>query len=247
MIILQQIKIRWLHASSRRIVLFRMYRVIITSFFLVTVLTSCSQDSAKSIEKGESSLRLGDYTMAIKFFEDVLNNDPENFRARLGMGKALIQKASAQNGDSLIWSNALIHIEAARTLNPQSDIEPLLSDTWMVHARKKLQIHDTIGALNALSRTIDYNPKSIEALNLAGIIYYRIGDPGKAAILFERALAIDSLKSFTHFNIGMLCWSQNDFACAHKAWFKALTLAPEDKDIIYWYSVAEKKSQETAK
>jgi len=247
MIILQQIKIRLSHASVRRIIFFKMVNVIIILFLIAAVLSSCSQDSIKIIEKGESSLRLGDYTMAIKFFQEVLNNDPENFRARLGMGKALIQKASAQNGDSLIWSNALIHIEAARTLNPQSDIEPILSETWMVHARKKLEIHDTIGALNALSRTIDYNPRSIEALNLAGIIYYRIGDPGKASILFERALAIDSLKSFTHFNIGMLCWSQSDFACAHKAWFKALTLAPEDKDIIYWYSVAEKKFQEAAK
>ncbi len=208
---------------------------------VIFTIISCSSDSSRSIEKGESSLRLGDYSMAIKFFDQVLNDDPENFSARLGMGKALIQKASAQNCDSLIWSNAITHIEAARTLNPQSNIEPLLSDAWMVHARKKLEVRDTIGALNSLSRSIDYNHKSIEALNLAGIIYYRIGDPSKSSILFKRALSIDTLKPFTHFNIGMLCWSQNDFACAHDAWFKALTLAPEDKDIVYWYSIAEKK------
>jgi tetratricopeptide (TPR) repeat protein len=247
MIVLQQMKIRLSQAFKAKRFFFRVIIVITISFLIVTVLESCSPDSMKSIEKGESSLRLGDYTMAIRFFEQVLNNDPENFRARLGMGKALIQKASAQNGDSLLWSSALINIEAARTLNPQSDIEPILSEAWMVHARKKLEVHDTLGALNALSRAIDYNPKSIEALNLAGIIYFKIGDPGKAGILFERALAIDSSKSFTHFNIGMLCWSQSDFACAHKAWFKALTLAPQDKDIIYWYSVAEKKFQEAAK
>ena len=234
-----QTKFRCLYALVQR---GQIVSYTIAVIVIITII-SCSSDSSRSIEKGESSLRLGDYLMAIKFFDRVLNDNPENFHARLGMGKALIQMASAQNGDSLIWSNAITHIEAARTLNPQSDIEPLLSDAWMIHARKKLEARDTIGALNSLSRSIDYNPKSIEALNLAGIIYYRIGDLNKSGILFERALSIDTLKPFTHFNIGMLCWSQNDFVCAHSAWFKALSLAPEDKDIVYWYSIAEKKSK----
>ena len=105
--------------------------------------------------------------------------------------------------------------------------------------------YDTINALGSLSRAIDLNPRSIEALNLAGIIYFRMGESEKARILFNRALAADTSQPFTHFNIGMVRWASHDVRGAHNAWFRALQLAPQDKDIIYWYSMAEKRLQET--
>ena len=205
---------------------------------------SCTSDT-RNIEKGEASLRLGDYGMAIRFFEEVLHRNPENFNARLGMGKAFLQQASQQPDDSALWANALTHLEAARTLHPESAIvDQLLSEAWIVNARRLLDAKDTVSALGALSRAIDLHPKSNEALNLAGIIYFRMGDVNKARLLFDRALSADTTRSFTWFNIGMLCWAVKDVHCARNAWFKALELAPEDKDIVYWFSVAEKKMQE---
>lgn len=215
-------------------------KILVNAFFFTLINANCLWDHKTSIEKGESSLRLGDYSMAINFFKDVLSKDPENFPARLGMGKALIQMAAAQNADSPVWQEAIIHLEAARTLNPASSIEPLLSEAWVIQARKKLEKTDTIAALHALSRSIDYNTGSIDALNLAGIIYFRIGEPVKSRVLFDRALSVDTLQAFTHFNMGMLRWSQGDFSGAHRAWLRALRLAPDDKDVVYWYSVADK-------
>ncbi|MBN1601323.1 MAG: tetratricopeptide repeat protein [Chitinispirillaceae bacterium] len=221
-----------------------MLKVLTVVSIIIFLSVSCFWDSQRSIEKGESSLRLGDYSMAITFFREVLIADPENYRARLGMGKALIQMSSAHHSDTLLWYDAITHLEAARTIHPESEIEPLLSDAWTVQARIKLGKNDTIGALSALSRAIDYNPRSLESLNLAGIIYYRIGEPSKSRVLFERALMVDTLKAFTHFNMGMLYWAQNDIEGAHRSWLKAITLAPDDKDIVYWYSVAEQKIKE---
>ncbi len=211
-----------------------------------SILISCSTVN-RDIEKGEASLRLGDYAMAIRFFEGVLNRNPENFEARLGMGKSLIQQAVAQGGDSLIWSRALTHLEAARSIRPNSKVEPLLSDTWLIHARQGLETHDTLGALKSLGRAIDLNPKAVEALNLAGIIYYRMGDSEKATILFRSALAADSLRPFTYFNLGMVQWAKMNYVMAHQFWFKALQLAPEDKDILYWFASAQKKVEELGK
>jgi tetratricopeptide (TPR) repeat protein len=208
---------------------------------MMSVNMSCSTSVNRNIEKGEASLRLGDYTMAIHFFDDVLNRDPENFSARIGMGKALIQQASAKNNDSSTWNRALTHLEAARSLRPQCNVEPLLSDAWIVHARMLLDKKDTISALNSLARAIDLAPSAVEALNLAGIIYFRIGEPDKALTLFSRALAADTSKSFTYFNIGMVKWFQCDYEGARRLWFRAVKLAPQDKDIVYWYSVADKK------
>lgn len=213
--------------------------------FCVLLQFSCTSEQ-RTIEKGDASLRLGDYTMAIRFFEEVLNRDPENFDARLGMGKAFIQQASAKNSDSLTWRKALTHLEAARSIRPENNVELLLSEAWVVHARKLLENRDTLEALNALSRAIDYNTRTVEALNLAGIIYFRLGEPDKAQILFERSLLADTTRSYAYFNLGMVRWSLGDIEGARHAWFKAVQLAPQDKDIVYWFSMADKKQRRAA-
>lgn len=218
-------------------------RVVVIITCSLGVLT-CSSDSHR-IKKGEASLRLGDHAMAIGFFDEVLHHNPENFDARLGMGKALIQQASCNSNDSVLWADALTHLEAARSLRPQNDIDPLLSESWIINARRLIDNKDTINALGSLSRAIDLHPGSVEALNLAGIIYFRRNDVDKAHILFNRALAADSTRSYTWFNIGMLQWAVKEVRGAHAAWFKALEISPQDKDILYWYSVAEKTLQET--
>lgn len=219
-----------------------LYKCVFLSLITLLIFSqlSCTSNS-REIEKGEASLRLGDFTMAKRFFEGVLQTDPENYRARVGMGKSLIQEASSRGGDSLLWSRALTHLEAARSLRPEAKIEPLISDAWLVQARFVLDRRDTLNALKALSRAIDLNPKAVEALNLAGIIYFRMGEPQKANTLFEHALVTDTLNPYTYFNMGMVNWAASDFRDAHKFWFKALSLAPEDKDILYWYAIAQKK------
>jgi len=223
---------------------FSKHSAITRFLFLAAAVCSCfsifCSSNTTSVEKGNVSLRLGDYAMAQRFFEKVLTENPDNYDARLGMGKALIQQAAAQQNDSIAWSKAIIHLEAARTLRPQNDIELLLSDAWTVHARQCLKSHDTITALLSLSKAIDYNPKSVDALNTAGILYFRAGETDKSGLLFKRALAIDTTRPYTYFNIGMVYWSLGNTADANNAWFKAVQLAPDDKDIVYWYALSEK-------
>ncbi|NLD94138.1 MAG: tetratricopeptide repeat protein [Fibrobacter sp.] len=216
---------------------------VLILFMVALVIQSCSSNNA-AIQKGETSLRLGDYTMAIGFFEEVLHRNPDNYDARVGLGKSLIQQAAKQHDDTLLWSKALINLEAARTIRPQSDIEPLLSDAWMARARIDLDNKDTIAALTALSRTLELTPGSTAALNAAGIIYFKMGDSDKALQLLNRAALIDTTDAFTFFNAGMVKWSLGDYDGAHKAWFKAVALAPQDKDIVFWFMTAEKKMTE---
>ncbi len=216
---------------------------VLMLFMVALVVQSCSSNNA-TIQKGETSLRLGDYTMATGFFEEVLHRSPDNYDARVGLGKSLIQQAVKQHDDTLLWSKALINLEAARTLRPQSDIEPLLSDAWMARARINLDNKDTLAALTALSRTLELTPGSTAALNAAGIIYFKMGDSDKALQLLNRAALIDTTDAFTFFNAGMVKWSLGDYDGAHKAWFKAVALAPQDKDIVFWFMTAEKKMTE---
>ena len=217
-------------------------------FYLAPILTlliiACSRNN---IEKGTTCLRLGDYPGAISFFGDELKRQPDSYEARLGLGKALLQQSADANGDTAVWKQGLMHIEAARTLSPPDDaaeIRKLLSEAWGHHARTLLSVGDTLGSLSALSRTIEYNPTSAEPLNLAGIIYFRLGDERKAIALFEKAAQIDKKNPSPHFNLGMIYWQNNRVIEAHAHWLMALKLSPKDEDLLYWFALAEKKMRD---
>jgi tetratricopeptide (TPR) repeat protein len=201
----------------------------------------CSRDA---IDKGYACLQLGDYAMAIEFFDRELHKNPRDFDARLGMGKALLQKAASEPADTGAWGRALTHLEAARTLDPHQRLTPLLSEAWLYRARSLFQGHDTLEGLSALSRAIEYDPKRLEAINLAGIIYSRIGAIKKSQALFSRAVAIDSSHPTSHFNLGMAYWQRQRYDSAHVHWMAALRLDPDDEDALYWFAVSEQVLRE---
>lgn len=196
------------------------------------------------VDKGYTSLRLGDYPMAIAFFARALEEDPEGYPARLGLGQALLQKAAAES-DSAAFAYGLAQLEACRTLRPDADLSALLSDAWLDRARQLARGRDTLGALEALSRAIERHPDNPAPLNLAGILYGKRGDVGKAEALFRRAIRGDSADASAHFNLGMLRWQAGDAREAHAHWMKALHALPHDEDVVYWFALAEKKLRES--
>lgn len=212
--------------------------LIIIFIICLLYLLGCSDNN---IDKGNASLKLGDYTMAIEFYEAELKKDPQNYEARLGIGKAHIQKAVDMKNDTASWKRALTHLEAARTLQPDKDISPFLCEAWSVLGRIMLNLGDTVEALSSLARAIEYSPKNVEPLNLAGIIYFRLGEDEKAEVLFKKAIDINKNHASAYFNLGMIFWVRDQTEGAHKYWLEALKLAPEDDDILYWFAMAEKR------
>ncbi|MBN1600201.1 MAG: tetratricopeptide repeat protein [Chitinispirillaceae bacterium] len=192
------------------------------------------------IEKGAISLNVGDYNRAIRFYDRALNRDPANGIAHLGLGKALFQKAKAQQSDTVSLQQAIVHIEAARTLGVTGEVNGLLSSVLTENARIHLNKEDTVGALESLTRAIEYDQSSSGALNLTGIIYFRTGRAEKAAVLFDYAIRIDTNDVSPLFNRGMVAWNQNQMEIAHEFWFKALCKSPQDEEILYWFARAEK-------
>ena len=121
-----------------------------------------------------------------------------------------------------------MHLEAAYTLKPDGAIKPLLCDVWMETAKKRLARGDTVAALGALTRAIERDARNPEPVNLAGIIYFRLGEAERAQKLFEKAGALDSLHSESFFNLGMVHWSGGSYEEARLYWLKALQLSPDD-------------------
>jgi tetratricopeptide (TPR) repeat protein len=204
----------------------------------ILLLAACTRID---IDKAETCLKLGDYPMAVRIFGEVLERDPQSYGARLGMGKALLQQAIDRAGDTVSWREACMHLEAARTLRPSAGLNGLLSQVWSQRAHILLAGADTIAALEALTRSIEYDPRRAEPLNAAGIIYFRLGEPEKARALFTQAAAADSLNPAVLFNLGMVAWHSGDIEKAHSCWLSGLTLSPEDQTMLYWFARAEKQ------
>lgn len=216
-------------------------------FFLLCAGLLLSGCKSRDIEKGEVCLKLGDYPLAIAFFSDVVRRHPDSYEARLGLGKALLQQGCANASDTGAWKSAIIQLEAAATLSPQDNVRPLLSEAYLKRAHILLAGNDSIAALDALSRAIESDTRAIEPINLAGIIYFRMGETDKAEALFVKAIGLDSANAAVRFNLGMVYWHAGRYDDAHGQWYAALAASPKDKDILYWCALAEKKKRETAR
>ncbi|MBN1129239.1 MAG: tetratricopeptide repeat protein [Chitinispirillaceae bacterium] len=218
-------------------------KILVLTAVLLAAAVTCSQSP---LEKGAVCLRLGDCEGAVRFFGKALADDPGSYGARLGMGKALLQRAAGNTGDTLSWRDACMHLEAARTLSAGEALNPLLSQAWSERARQLLDKKDTIAALEALTRAIGYAPRSAGPLNAAGIIYFRKGELEKSRTLFARALSLDSANAPVLFNLGMAAWSSGAFEEARDFWLRCLKLAPSDETALYWFARAEKKKRDAS-
>jgi tetratricopeptide (TPR) repeat protein len=215
--------------------------VIAVSLTIMITGQGCLRDA---IERGTICLHLGDYATAIELFTNEIRRHPDRAQARAGLGQALLQRA-ADLGDTADWKRALIQLDAAATLEPGPHNKTIAASAWMQRARQLLAMGDTLGGLDACSRSREYDPAAVDPLNLAGIVYFRQGDAPKAAILFRQAVALDSTNAVARFNLGMVDWSDGAWREAHANWFAALRADPDDPDIIYWFAAAEKKLRES--
>jgi tetratricopeptide (TPR) repeat protein len=215
--------------------------VFATASFLVATIAGCGNSN---LDKGNICLRLGDYPAAISFYSEEVKDHPDSYLGRLGLGKALLQKAC--DDDTSAWKSALVQLEAARTLSPAADLGSLLAEVYLQHAHQLLDAKDTVAALDALSRSMELDKTAIEPLNLAGIIYYRIGEIDKSEVLFSKAVGLDSTNASARFNLGMTYWQSGRTRQAHAQWLAALAASPRDKDMLYWFALAEKKLRETS-
>jgi tetratricopeptide (TPR) repeat protein len=223
----------------------RMFIPIVKLLFYAVSIMALTGCSDSNVEKGAACLQLGDYEMAQVFFNKTLMRNPRDYDARVGMGKALLQRAVDNTNDTLSWREACLHLDAARTLRPSAYLNGLLSQAWFERSRVQLDFRDTLGALTSLTHAIEYDPGRAEPLNAAGIIYFHMGEAEKALAILSRAAALDSGNVTVLFNLGMIRWHSGDINGAHGLWLRALKRSPKDETVLYWFALAEKKLRES--
>lgn len=206
---------------------------------LSTLLFKCGENSVK---RGYESLSLGDYDMSIEFFNNELRCNPRNFEARIGMGKALLQKSYANNQDTIYWHKALIQLQAARSIEANKYLDSLLKDAWIIYSRKKLAAKDTMAALTSLTFALDHDPNNTEALNLSGILFGTLGFIEKAESLFTAAGQNNTNKDVL-FNLGMLRFYRKQYSEAAHIWKSMSDIDSSDLELKHWIRIAEQSNK----
>ena len=194
------------------------------------------------LEKGAINLELGDYMRARRYFEEAVDGYPTSAPARRGLGKALLQQFSANPHDTSLIPVCLTQLEAARTLEPDGEVEKLLGIVWFRRANGLLAVYDTLAALQALSRSTSLDPLATGPVNLAGILYYHRGETDKALNLFRKVTSIDSMSASGYFNTGMVYWTDGNFTAAYDCFFRAAQRSPEDREILLWAARAKQSA-----
>jgi tetratricopeptide (TPR) repeat protein len=205
---------------------------------LIVSLAGCARDP---VRRGMDCLELGDYEMAREFFDAELRTNPRHFEARVGMGKSYLQQAWAESPDSTALRKALVHLEAARSIEARPFLEPLLAEVWLVYGRMKVSRGDTLGALTALTFALDHDPDKSDALNLAGALFASFGHLERAESLFTHAAGGDSLYTESLFNLGMLQWHREHYGEAAAYWQRCISRDPDDTRAALWLERARRR------
>ncbi|MBD3314275.1 MAG: tetratricopeptide repeat protein [Chitinivibrionales bacterium] len=213
-------------------------RALLALVATLFVFVGCTRDS---VQRGMDCIELGDYEMARQFFEEELRENPRNFEARVGMGKSFLQEAWAESPDSTALRKALVHLEAARSIESRPFLKQLLAEVWSLYGSMKATQGDTLGALTALSFSLDHAPDGTDALNLAGALYASFGHAARAESLFTRAARGDSLNTKSLFNLGMLQWHRKHYAEAAKYWRRITNLDSTDVQATLWLQRAQER------
>jgi tetratricopeptide (TPR) repeat protein len=215
----------------------RRYRIF--AILGAVLLISCGENSVK---RGYQSLQLGDYDMAIGFFNEQLHRNPRDFQARVGMGKALLQKSYANGQDTVLWRQALVQLQAARSIGNHDFLNFLLKDAWITYGRKKLSAADTLSALIALTFALDYDPSNSEALNLSAVLFSSFGLTQKAESLLTVASYYHKTDKDILFNLGILSFHRKEYSEALRIWKSEALFDSSDAELRQWIELAEKKN-----
>jgi len=204
-------------------------RVVVLGLFVL--LAGCTDPR----DKADAALLAGDGERAVRFYAQVLDDDPTDSVARRSLGEAqlLVARARSEDGEDKPsdWSNAVRELERSSS---DSSCRALLEEARFGAARALLRSGDTDRAVRKLEAVLVAQPKSTRSRNLLAIVVDRRGDPERAAELFLQNTVIDSTEVDAYFNLALVEWNLGRKLVAIDHIVKASRLAPKDPEIIWW-------------
>jgi len=155
--------------------------------------------------------RKRDFENAQTHFSKVLDADPFNARARIGLGKSLCDQGR--------YLECIDEYE--KVVNPGS-LKNLLKD----NLRLSLQI--VIGKYKA---RLEKEPNNADLFYSLGIIYAKLGETPKAVVQYNSAIALNPEHKNALFNLGLIMIAQDNLPAAREFLKRALEIESPDQEI----------------
>ena len=141
---------------------------------------------ANYLENGFKYLQKQQYPEAIEEFLKVIEAEPNNFTARLNVGKAYIEIGHLDGPNLYSSRRASHHLKKALELQPNN-----FDANWNA-GRAAFDVKDFNNALAHLRKSVKLNPSHFKASEMIGDIYLNLGRFEEAIKQFEKTLTIPS-------------------------------------------------------
>jgi len=226
--------------------------LIVLAIFIATSLCSgeereLSSDNPRAVSFYEDGLRLVDeekFDPAIEKFRQAIRLDPRFLRAHfryidvsraVGRGEEIIEeyrKKAELNpqsaADLYLYGRTLEDLDLKRRqYRAALQADPKfywaqygIGGTYLVQRR-----YDE--AIVALNKTLEMNPKMVEAIQLIGTVYLEKGMLIQARERLEEAAAIDNTNHMIYLSLGQVYSQLNQFETAEKFFRRAAVLSPK--------------------
>lgn len=200
---------------------------------LVLLFFSCKskKESAEFFKRGNYHFKINEPEKAIYFFNEAINKYPEYADAYNNRGlvylkinkspKAIDDFEKAIKIDSKFFEAkfnlAKIYSEIGKTKEADKLYEEITSnylkssDFYNFYGQNLVRINQINKSLYSLNKSLQLNPKNIEAITNMGYVYYLQNENEKAKIQFEKALKINPKFPFALNNLAVLLGKNRDF------------------------------------
>jgi tetratricopeptide (TPR) repeat protein len=132
----------------------------------------------------------------------------------------------------LCASGVRLFASAQRSPGPDSKTSPEAKERFE-EARRLLQGGDPDNALASVRQGLKVAPKSVEGLNLLGIVYQEKRDYTQAVAAFAEALKVEPRSVETHNNLGNAYYAEQKLDLAEREFQRTLGYEPANRDANY--------------
>jgi tetratricopeptide (TPR) repeat protein len=168
----------------------------------------------EQLDVADGYISSGDYSSAIKSYNEIIALAPENDEAWLMLGSLY--------GESGNTDKAIEHIEKALTINPDN------GNAHLVLGQIKNALGDNVAAAKAFDRALQCNSDDVNTLCTRASLHQSQGELVEAIALFEKAVALDDTISDAWKVLGPMHFQNNNLVESEKCFKKALTFRSAD-------------------
>ena len=154
-----------------------------------------------------------DFPEAIKLYEKILNQEPENFDANLNLGSIYAQTKNFSKASEL-WSKAI-------------KINPKIPDVHNNLAMIEITLKNYDKAIEYAQNAIKLNPNFFLAFNNLGIAQKEKGNYEEAKSSFQKSISINSKGFLAYYNLGIVNYELNDAVNSEESYIKSIENNPK--------------------